>query len=126
MELSRRRLIENRDTLSLNSRPEIQELQNEVNSMNDFERFLKMLNQYAVDYPTFPVERRHSHLIQILAECEAVLWECRAATTGRQVFGTHMVFRETFLQIQRRLLQYLIRKSPILGFLMSQNIHHHM
>ena len=35
-------------------------------------------------------------LIQILVECEAVLWECRAATMGRQVFGTRMVFRETF------------------------------
>ena len=31
---------------------------------------------------------------------------------GRQVFGTRMVCRETFLQIQRRLLQHLIRKSP--------------
>ena len=45
---------------------------------------------------------------------------------GRQVFGTRMVYRETFLQIQRRLLQHFIRKSRILGFLMCQNIHHHM
>ena len=29
-------------------------------------------------------------------------------------------------EIQRRLLQHLIRKSPILGFLMYQNTHHHM
>ena len=36
---------------------------------------------------------------------------------GRQVFGTRVVYRETFLQIQQRLLQHLIRKSPILGLL---------
>ena len=45
---------------------------------------------------------------------------------GRQVFETRMVCRETFLQIQRRLLQHLIRKSQILGSLMYQNTHHHM
>ena len=38
---------------------------------------------------------------------------------GRQVFGTHMVYRETFLQIQQRLLQHLIRKSQILGSLIA-------
>ena len=27
------------------------------------------LNQYAVDHPTFPVNQRYSHLIQILVEC---------------------------------------------------------
>ena len=63
--------------------------------MND-SRDLKMLNQYAVDNPTWPVNQCFSHLIQILAECKAVLWECRAATMGRQVFGTRMVYRETF------------------------------
>ena len=47
-----------------------------------------MLNQYAVDNPTLPVNLRFSHLFKILTECEAVLWECRAATMGRQVFGT--------------------------------------
>ena len=30
---------------------------------------------------------------------------------GRQAFGTHMVYRETFLQIQQRLLQHLIQES---------------
>ena len=44
----------------------------------------------------------------------------------RQVFGTHMVYRETLLQIQRRLLQHLIRKSRILGFLMRQNTSPHV
>ena len=44
----------------------------------------------------------------------------------RQVFGTHMVHRETFLQIQQRLLQHLIRKSPIHGSLIRQNTHTHI
>ena len=55
-----------------------------------------MLNQYAVDYPTFPVNQRYSHLFAILAECCAVLWECWAATISRQTFGTRIVYRETF------------------------------
>ena len=55
-----------------------------------------MLNQFAVDNPTLPVNQCFSHLIQILLGCYAVLWECRAAAIGSQVFGTHMVHRETF------------------------------
>ena len=31
--------------------------------------------------------------------------------------GTRMVYRETFLQIQRRLLQHLIQEDAIFGFL---------
>ena len=86
----------------------------------------KMLNQYAVDNPTLPVNQSLSHLIQILVECKAVLLECRAAEKGRQVFATHMVYRETFLQLQRRLLQHFIRKGSILGILICQNTHHRM
>ena len=55
-----------------------------------------MLNQYAVDNPTLPVNQCLSHLIQFPVECKAVLWECRAAQMGRQAFGTHMVYREKF------------------------------
>ena len=66
-ESSRRRLIENQDTiLELTAR--IQELQNEINCL-DVSRDFKMLNQYAVDYPTFPVDQRYSHFFVILAEC---------------------------------------------------------
>ena len=48
-----------------------------------------MLNQYAVDIPTLPVNPCLSHLIQFLVEC-------RAAKMGRQAFGAHMVYRGTF------------------------------
>ena len=71
-----------------------------------------------VSFPTF----------KILAECSAVRWECRAATTSHQVLVTRMVYREMFLQIQRRLLQHLIRKNPIHRFLMCRNqfTHHRL
>ena len=39
-----------------------------------------MLNQYAVDNPTLPVNQCLSHLYKILAGCWAVLGECWAAT----------------------------------------------
>ena len=68
-EFSRRRLIEDRDTIhELTAR--IQELQNEVKLIVWMIReILKMLNQYAVDNPTLPVNQCLSHLIQFLVEC---------------------------------------------------------
>ena len=87
-------MIENQDIVhELTDR--IQELQNEINCINDSRDF-KMLNQYAVDDPTWPANQSSCHLIQTLVECLAVLWEYRAAEKGRQAFGTHMVYRETF------------------------------
>ena len=119
-EFSRRRL--RRDTiLELTAR--IQELQIEVNCLNDWRDFK---DAEPVDNPTFPVNQRFSHLFEILAECKAVLWECRAATMGRQVFGIHMVYRETFLQIHRRVLHHLIQEDSIRGFPMCQNTDHRM
>ena len=56
-ESSRRRSIENQDTINeLTAR--IQELHNEVHCIMTRE-ILKMLNQYAVDYPTFTVNLRY-------------------------------------------------------------------
>ena len=40
---------------------------------------------------------------------------------GRQAFGTRIEYRETFLQIQRRLLQHLIRRNWIHGVLICRN-----
>ena len=79
------------------------------------QKIFRMLNQFAVEIPTLPVDQCHSHLMQFLEECLAVLQECRAAVEGRQAFGTHMVYRETFLQIQLRPLQHLIRRNWIHG-----------
>ena len=44
-----------------------------------------MLNQNAVDNPTLPVNLRFHHLVEILAECQAVLWDCRAATIAKHL-----------------------------------------
>ena len=70
-----------------------------------------MQKQFAVEIPTLPVDQCHSHLIQFLKECKAILLECRAAKMGRQAFGTHMVYRETFLLIQMRHHQHFILKN---------------
>ena len=53
-EFSRRRLIEDRDT-NLELTAKIQKLHNEIHCMHDSRDF-KMLNQYAVDNPTLPVD----------------------------------------------------------------------
>ena len=66
-EFSRRRLIEDRDT--------ILELTGKIHDyrMNwivwMIREIFKMLNQYAVDYPTLLVNLRYSHLFEIQAEC---------------------------------------------------------
>ena len=80
-----------------------------------------MLNQYAVEIPTLPVDQCLSLLIRFLEECFAVQKECRAAEKGRQAFGTHMVHRETFLQIQMRHHQHLILQNCINGIHRSRS-----
>ena len=59
-------------------------------------RTSRMLNQFAVEIPTLPVDQCLSHLIRYLKDCWGILWYRRAAKKGRQAFGTHMVYRETF------------------------------
>ena len=56
----------------------------------------RMLNQFAMEIPTLPVDQCLSHLIQFLKECWGILLECRTAKKGRHAFGTHMVYRQTF------------------------------
>ena len=60
------------------------------------QEIFKMLNQYAEDIPTLPVNQCYSHLIQFLRECYAVPQECQVAKKGRQAFGTHMEKPKTF------------------------------
>ena len=56
-----------------------------------------MLNQFALEIPTLPVDHCYSLNIRYLKGCCGVLSYRQAAEKGRQAFGTHMVFRETFL-----------------------------
>ena len=56
-----------------------------------------MLNQFAVEIPTLPVDQCHSHLIQYLKECCDILSLRRAAKKGRQVFrDTHGILGNVF------------------------------
>ena len=121
--ISRRKLIEDRDTI-LELTGKNQELQNEINCMNvsrDFQDAepVRSGQSHVTSQPVF------FHLIQILADAEPPSGNAEPQQWAA-VFGTRMVYRETFLQIQRRLLQHLIRKSQVHGSLMYHNTHHHM
>ena len=101
----------------------IQELQNEINFMND-SRYFQDTESVRSGQSHVCSQAVFSLLIQSLKELSVVLWECRVVTS--QVLGTRMKYRETFWQIQRRLLQHLIRKSQMHGSLMYQNTRHRM
>ena len=109
--VARRRLVEDQDTI-LELTGKIQELQNEVNCMNDSRDFK--------DAESIRSENSHvtSRLVSFAPRPipEGILSRS-LGMLGRQAFGTHMAYRETFLQIQRRLLQHLIQEDSILGLL---------
>ena len=118
-------MIEDQDTIfELTSK--IQKSQSEIFCMNDSRNSQDAESGTQWTIPRYQSTSVFSHLIQILVECLAVLKECRAAKMGRQVFGTHMVYRETFLQIQRRHHQHLIRKSRVLGSHVSERTSPHL
>ena len=62
-------------TLFMNSRPEFRNYWMKSNVWMTRE-IVKMLNQYAVVFPTFPVNRRYFHLIVILVNCSAAMIRC--------------------------------------------------
>ena len=107
---ARRKLVEDRDNI-VELTGKIQELQNEINCMNgsrDFQDAESVRSGHShvtsqpVFFPPHPVPGG------MLSRC---FGECRAAKRDRQALGTRMVYRETFLQIQPRLLQHLIRRN---------------
>ena len=56
-----------------------------------------MLNQFAVDNPTLPVNQRFSHLFKILKECQAVLWEMPSRNNGPpSICDTHGISGNVF------------------------------
>ena len=87
--ISRTRLIEDRDTI-LELTSKIQELQNEINCMNDSRDYqdaesVRSGQSHVTSQPVFfPPVRDPGGMLS------------RATTTGRQVFGTRLVYRETF------------------------------
>ena len=93
--MARRKLFEDQNTiLELSGR--VQELQNEVNCMNDSKDF-QDAESVRSGNPTLPVDQCRSHLVRYLKGCCDILSYRRAAEKGRQAFGTHMVYWETFL-----------------------------
>ena len=98
--IARRRLVEDRDTI-LELTGKIQELQNEINCMNDSRDFQDAES----------VRSGHSH---VTSQPVSFRWNakpfCRNAEPQRWA-AKHMVYRETFLQIQLRLLQHFINRN---------------
>ena len=78
------------------------------------QRSFRMLNQFAVEISTLPVDQCHSHLIGFLVVCNPF---CRSRqNVPPSIWDTHGVsWNFFFLQIRLRLLQHLIRKSQIVG-----------
>ena len=92
-----------------------------------FREIFKVLNQYAVDSPTLPVNQF------FLPTSSRSWWNAKPFSGNAEpqqwaakYLGHTWHIGKRFLQIQRRLLQHLIRKSRIHGSLMYQNTHHHM
>ena len=118
--MARRKFIEDQNTiLTLSGR--VQELQNEVNCMNDSKDFqdaesirsgTSHVASRPVSFPPHPIP-------------EGMLSRSFGVPSRRQgppsIFGTHMVYRETFLQIQMRHHQHLILKNCINGVQVYQN-----
>ena len=122
--IARGKLIEDRDTI-LEVIGMIQELQNEVNGTNDPRDFKDAES----------VRSGQSHVARQLVSFPP--FQNPGGMLGRSVgmpsrknglpsiWDTHGISGNV-LQIQRRLLQHLIRKSWIHGVLMYQNTPHHM
>ena len=102
--IARRRLVEDQDTI-LELTGKIQELQNEVNCMND--------SRDSQDAESV----RSGHSLVASRPVSFPLHPFPGGMLSRSIgmpgcaFGTHMVYRETFLQIQPRLLQHLVRRN---------------
>ena len=122
--MSRRRLIEDRDTI-LELTGKIQELQNEINCMNDSRDFQDAesvrsgqshVTSQPVFFPPYP------------DPCGML--SCSLGMPSRNngppsIWDTHGKSGNV-LQIQPRFLQHLVQEDSILGFLTSRNTHHRM
>ena len=108
--IARRKLIEDQNTI-LELSVRVHELQNEVNCMNDSKDFqdaesVRSGNSHVtnrpVSFPPHPIPEgmlRHSFVSP------------RRKEGPPNIFGTHIVYRETFLQIHMHLHQLFILKN---------------
>ena len=103
-------MIEDRDTI-LELTGKMEELQNEINFMNDSRDFQDAESERSghshvasqpVSFPPHPIPGG------MLSRSSGM----PSRNNGQpRIFGTHMVYRETFLPIQLRPLQHLIRRN---------------
>ena len=109
----RRRSIEDRDTI-LELTGKILELQNEFNCMNDLREFqdaesVRSGQTHVASQPVFiPLHPDPGGML-------SRLWECRVAKKGRQVFGIHVVCRETFCKSNSVFFSTLSARVQSLG-----------
>ena len=107
--LARQKLIEDQNTImELSGR--LQELHNEVNCMNDSKDFqdaesVRSGNSHVTSQPMlFPKHPAFEGLLSLHSYR-------RDAKKGRQKFGIHLVYQETFLHIHKLPLQLLFLKN---------------
>ena len=100
--IARRKIVEDQNTiLELSGR--IQELQNEINCMNDSKEFLdaesiRSGNSHVTSRPvSFPPHQIPEGMLSEGMLRHSFGVPSRIAEKGRQAFGTHMIYRETFL-----------------------------
>ena len=126
--LTRQKLIEDQNTImELSGR--VQELQNEVNCMNDSENFkdaesVRSGNSHVTSQPgVFPKHPPFEGLLRPSFISQYIRYiRKRDTLMGRQIFGRHPVFQETFLHIHKLPLQLRILKNWILlGTKLSKN-----
>ena len=79
-----------------------------------------MLNQFAVEIPTLPVDQWYSLNILLLKDCWDILSYRRAAEKGRQAFETHGLSGNVFAN-HMHLHQHLILKNCINGIHQSKS-----
>ena len=118
---SRRKLIEDRNTI-LELTGKIQELQNEISDTNDSRDFqdaesVRSGQSHVTSQPAFfPLHPDPGGMLS------RSLGMPSRNNGPPSIWDTHG-YRETFLHIQQRLLQHLIRKSRTHGAPMYQNTH---
>ena len=89
-----------------------------------FERYSRCWISTQWTIPRYQSNSVFSHLIQIFAK--PFFWNAEPQKRTAKYLGHTWYIGKRFLQIQRRLLQHLMRKNRIHGSLMFQNTHHRM
>ena len=86
----------------------------------------KMLNQYAVDNPTFPVNQLFSHLSRSWRNAKPVSGNFEPQQWAAKYLGHAWFFEKSFCKSTASSSAPLSARDQIFGSLMYQNTHHHM